>query len=260
MNILNRFKSRQKFANSLTQVSGEQAKTFSDYEDGAQLSELVPASYGAIEAALGDASAMDPRTNASAQAIYGINAESVATSRPVVFSTIAMNAMSQASGPGVLTIGGCDYHDGTQTTGDAKDLEIGIEIGRAVELAHRLGQPLFFHVLTDGGVYSVNGTRKWQGDSGTRGMSIMGYFNPKQAPEYVGPAKIQLGYYSQGQGAETNTLLGNSPALVGYAVFANYLSVCGRLGEFHNFAPEVFLPKGQLESVVVFAEVAQHSL
>ena len=51
MNILNRFKSRQKFANSLTQVSGEQAKTFSDYEDGAQLSELVPASYGAIEAA-----------------------------------------------------------------------------------------------------------------------------------------------------------------------------------------------------------------
>ena len=37
-----------------------------------------------------------------------------------------------------------------------------------------------------------------------------------------------------------------------YAVFGNYLNVCGRLGEFENYAPRGTFTPSQLESLMVF--------
>ena len=64
----------------------------------------------------------------------------------------------------------------------------------------------------------------------------------------------QVGRYTEGQGADRSTLTGNSPSLVAYAVFANYLNCCGMLGSFPEFAPGVFTGAGELKSVLLFEE------
>lgn len=193
---------------------------------------------------------LDSRNFAASQGAYGINAGSPENSQDVVFSSIVMNVLNGVSGPGALTIGGCDYHDSTQSTGDQKDLEIGQQIGRAFELAHRMQKPLFMQIITDGGVSSRSGSRVWTGESGERGLSVIGYYHPDQPVEYY-QGRIQVGNYTEGQTADRTTLVGSSPALAAYSAFANYLNVAGKLGEFDQYAPGIF-SRTELESVLVF--------
>ena len=152
------------------------------------------------------------------------------------------------SGPGVISIGGCDYHDGTQTAGDTKDREIGIEIGRAVEYAHKIQVPLMIQVITDGGIYPREGSRTWQGDSVDTCMSVVGYYRPDAAPKYI---RQQVGAYTNTQGADQSTIVGANPLFAAYGVFANYLQAAGRLGEFQKIIPGVFSDQ-QLQSLLIF--------
>ena len=64
--------------------------------------------------------------------------------------------------------------------------------------------------------------------------------------------RLQVGFYTDGQGAERSTLLGASPQLVAYAVFANYLNCCGQLGKFNQWLPGIFTGGGELDSVLLF--------
>ena len=194
-------------------------------------------------------SGLDPRENNFAQQVYGINAGTAQNDTRAITAALAMNTINGASGPSVFTLGDCDYHNGTSTKGDGKDREMGDEIGRAIELAHRMNKPFFFHLLTDGGCSSNSRDRVWTGDQDDYCMSVLGYYSPDGPPKMK---TLQVGHFNTGQGAARDTLLGNSPTLVGYAVFANYLNICGKLKEFHNYAPGVFTKKSQLESVLVF--------
>lgn len=192
---------------------------------------------------------LDPRVDPAAAAAFALNAQSVGNTAPVISASIAMNALKGFSGPGVWTIGGCDYHDGTSTTGDGKDRQMGETMGRSIELAHRLQRPLFFQLFTDGGCDAQVGTRKWRGDSGDKCMTVIGFYHPKGAPKLK---QVQVGSFTDGQGADRTTLLGSNPLLAAYAVFANYLNCIGQLGKFHDHVPGVFTGAGELDSVIIF--------
>lgn len=192
---------------------------------------------------------VDPRQEADFQKIYGINANTATNSVDAVRATIVMNLLKRTAGAGVITIEDCDYHNRGLAATDAIDLGIGREIGRAVEAAHRMGKPLFLQILTDGGCLAKDGIRSWEGDSGIRSLTVMGYYNPK------GPAdqpRLQVGQYTDGQGADRDTIVGTDAKAAAYAVFANYLNVCGRLGEFENTAPRGIFTPAQLDSLMVF--------
>ncbi len=194
---------------------------------------------------------LDPRGDTNFQQIYNINQNSAPNDPNVVNASVTMNALKGQSGPGVLTFSGCDYHTGSQGPGDAKDLEIGLELGRAIEGAKRLGKPLFFQILTDGGVGAKQGTREWQNDQGIKGMTVIGYYRPDQAPAMTDV--LQVGQYTDGQGVDRNSFIGADANKVAYAVFANYLQISGRLGEFDNYVPTgVFTPE-QLRKTLIFA-------
>ena len=64
-----------------------------------------------------------------------------------------------------------------------------------MELAARLNKPLFFQIITDGGVSAPPGTRNWNSDSNQRSMTIVGFFDPKGAPKQ---RRIQVGEYTDG--------------------------------------------------------------
>jgi hypothetical protein len=239
-------------AAALAKLAGVQKDAFRGRPGGDALVRAADDAYGGLDHALKNNDGLDPRRDEDAKAVYKINEQSDGKARDVILGAVAMNVIKRNAGPGVLTIGGCDYHDGKQATGDQKDLEIGTEIGRAVELACRLKQPLFLQVITDGGLYAAGGSRNWQGDAGNKSMTVLGYYRPDGAPAYRRQASQQIGAYTSGQGVDTTTLVGDKPALAAYAAFANYLNACGRIRDFDQFASGVFTSR-ELESVLIFA-------
>jgi len=236
-------------AQGMSDLTGEHVPEIRQRTRGDRLAELSQAAYEKNATDTASGSSMDPRQQTITQQVYQINAGTQPNDVRAITATIALNAINGNAGPGVITVGGCDYHDGTQTTGDAKDLEMGQHIGRAIETAHRLKQPFFFNLITDGGVYSRRGSRNWQGDDGTKCMSVIGMYNPAGAPAM---RRIQVGSYTDGQGVDRTTVIGASPAKAAYAVLANWLSAQGRLGEFERIAPAGVFSRTELESVLIF--------
>lgn len=235
---------------ALARLSGSQADKLLGMENGEQLKALVECGLLENQAYINAstaASQVDPRLDPACQAVFGITAAS--TGAVTTIPTIAYNVLKKNTGPGAITFGGCDYHDGTQTTGDAKDLEIGTAIGQCVELAHRLGTALVFAVVSDGSVYSDPGTRIWRGDAGSQGLLAVGFFNP------VGPPpmrRLQVGHFKEGQGVERSTYIGNSPKLAAYAVFANYLAASGNIGLFTSFVQNNEFQASQIDAHLLF--------
>ena len=159
-----------------------------------------------------------------------------------------MNVLRGQSGPGTITIPLCDYHDNSQATGDGKDLEAGREIGRAIEMAYRMKTPLVFQLLTDGGISSVPGTRIWVSDDQEKTMTLMGYYDPKSAPSM---RRLQVGHFTNGQGAARNTLIGNDTTQVAFSIFANYLSIAGSMAAFAPIVGNRF-PSDKINDVLIF--------
>ena len=197
---------------------------------------------------------MDARVDPILQKIYGISSSTSVVDINAKFSTIAKGVLNSLTGPAVMTIGGCDYHDNTMETGDKKDFEIGEQLGRLFEYSYQIKKPVFVQMITDGGVYSRENSRVWAGDSGDKCMSIIAYMNPNKEPEYIDKKKVQVGHYTDGQGVERKSLIGNSPALASYSVFANYLNICNQLHRFDEFSGSMnpIFTKEELESVLIF--------
>ncbi len=191
---------------------------------------------------------LDPRQDQDIQAIYSIEG-SQSDSVEAVSAAVVMNVLRGNSGPGALTVGGCDYHDGSQSTGDGKDREMGQQIGRAIEAAYRLKKPLFFQLITDGGVYADPGTRNWRGDASIKSLTVIGFFNPSGAPSQ---RRTQVGSYVDGQAVDQTTTVGGEPAKVAYAVLANYLNACGKLKAFDQLAPRSFFSAAQMDEILIF--------
>ena len=164
------------------------------------------------------------------------------------------------AGLGVRLEGGYDYHNGTRSVGDAKDLKLGDEIGSMLAYAATINKPLAIIVTTDGGVLSdgsgengYNGNLNtrlntlnrgdlyslvrnerlgqklvWNTDANnTRGAIVMFVYHPKGVKQ----RKAQIGaYQNAGVVAEVNAISASLPNTVA-AITANWLALHGREGE-----------------------------
>ena len=174
----------------------------------------------------------DARQDAMFQRIYGINQNTQANNAQAIEASIVMNVLKKMSGPGVITIGGCDYHVSNANTSDTKDREIGVSIGRALRAAAELKTPLFFGIITDGGCYvreANDYNRAWTGDSNLRSMSIVGFYDPAKKPEL---SRSQVGAYNKEGVVDTTTYVGAGPQTTVLGMLANYLKVNGQLDRF----------------------------
>jgi hypothetical protein len=198
----------------------------------------------------GGENALDPRTDAIAQAVFGITAATATTSMDAVAAGIIVNAIQAKSGPGVWTLGDCDYHTGSQTKGDTQDGTMGTMIGRAVEYAHRAGKPLFFQLITDGSCSANRGTRNWSQDT-NEGVMLFGYYSPQGAPQYVRDGVVQLGAFTDGQTVDRTTIVGAAARTAALSVFANYCNVANKMAAFEQLAPNSF-SAADLRSLLLF--------
>ncbi len=238
-------------AQGAVELGEVQKEAFMGMAGGKTLADGSVCAYSKSLDFLAGVQGLDPRQDGIAAGVYGINAGSAPDDMNVVAASVVMNSVNGFAGPGTWSLGGCDYHTGDQATGDGKDLEMGLQMGKAIELAFQMKKPLFFQLITDGGNSAQEGTRNWSADSGERTMTVIGFFDPKGPPEMI---RSQVGQFTDGQGADPASVIGGNPTLVAYAAFANYLSVTGRLGEFSTYAPGVFTGTDELKKVLIFAE------
>lgn len=248
-------KNKQRIAKLLNRLSRTQLKKLV----GGPLSQAgfdyIASGLDALPTRIEIGNQLDARLDPDFQQIYSISPASDSKSAAVLRAALAMTTLKGIAGPCVITIEGCDYHDQTQSSGDAKDLEIGQEIGRVIEAARRLKTSVFIHVITDGGIYPNAGTRTWAGDDVEKCMSLVGLYTPSAPPQPYLAGRMQIGSYTANQGADRTTLVGGNPAVAANAAFANYLSAAGRMDLLNSVYP-ASLPAKDLEPALLFGAIS----
>lgn len=224
---------KNRLLDAISKLNLSQLKRLSRMTLFDQLSAIAGCSATKVARQVGDPGAVDGRRNSLVQTAYGVTAAD--TSDNARNASIAYNVLSGQAGYGVITIEGCDYHNGTRTTGDAKDREIGTQIGNAIALAAAMKKPLFVCLITDGGISSSPGSPNWNGDSGQRAMAAMGYYSP------TAPAQLsvtQAGSFTDGQVNDTAHYVAATPKRVAQVMTLNYLSLLNRAADFQKAFPD----------------------
>lgn len=152
------------------------------------------------------------------------------------FGTLVLAALTGKVGPVSLVMGGYDYHDGTQTTGDQRDLEYGQIKGKICESAALLSKKLFIRTFSDGSTYSDRDTRIWRGDDASKSMCILTHYDPAGVSAL---GKNYLGHFTSGQGAAKNVAPGKSPELGSLTALYAYLTIAGQTQLFDQVLREM---------------------
>lgn len=164
------------------------------------------------------ADALDPTKDAEISRIYG----TASGSNEACISKLVIGGNA---GVGVILKDGYDYHDGTRATGDAKDLEAGVTIGRIIAYAASQNRAVSIMIVTDGGV-SSNASGAWVADSGVRAAALQISYHPTGIKTL--DTDPQVGAYKSDETVNgTINAISNSPSALALAFTANYLAISG---------------------------------
>lgn len=180
---------------------------------------------------------VDPSKNANVTAVYGLSASNV-TDVTRTKAAVTYSSLMGYSSSSFIHLGGYDYHiPGTREAANKKDFEAGVEIGRILELAHRLQKSVFLFIATDGSNFSVQSespNSAWSADT-SASMQAMFAYSPSGL-SLAGKNEL-VGHYLSDQSVEKNTLVGDRSDYVAAAVMANYLGMHGKEGDLTKVAP-----------------------
>lgn len=200
-------------------------------------------------------------------------------------ATYAKLLANNYAGVGIIEQGGFDYHNGTRSLGDAKDLMLGDQIGSMIAYAHAIKKPIAIVVITDGAVVSngaseagYNGNLQselnkpnhnrgdlipliqneqigsklaWRSDaSGVRGAAVMFVYHPNGVKQV---RSSQVGAFEDsGIVKQVNAISGNLQNLVA-AITANWLALKGQQGDIKKIMTEDI--SKSLDEYIVFDKV-----
>lgn len=238
---------------SISSLSASQASKVTNYNYGKTLSQLVQCSNQDNNRLISNVGSLniDPINIPAFAQVWGIDNQTARNSQNYVFASMVFNALNGNAGTINLEIGGFDYHNGTRTSGEAKDLEAGTVIGRVLQSLAIMGKKGFIVVTSDGGVsspVSESLTAPWSSDRGTAGSAYMIGYDPAGAQKTL---STQLGHFTQAQVADDNFLIGGSAEMAAGAMFANYLAFNNKIHLIESYLPRVF-SSDQIDLVTKF--------
>jgi len=145
-----------------------------------------------------------------------------------IFGSMVYNALKGNSGSVGIDLGGYDYHGQGATAQNQKDFDAGQAVGKILATAQAMNQKVCINITSDGSVGAPSGSGLrpgFTGDRGSGGMAYMIFFDPAGRPSMKNDktAPWQLGYYTSGQGAADDSIVGSADK-AGVAMFANYLA------------------------------------
>ncbi|MEO0334954.1 MAG: hypothetical protein AAF202_01075, partial [Pseudomonadota bacterium] len=133
---------------TIEDLTMSQARGIASKTGGAELQKLVACSSKDNSDLVGSD---DPGVNPSANANFlGVWGNPDMNSREFTQASIVYNVIRGNAAAGTINLGGYDYHNGTRSRGDEKDLEAGTVVGRILESFATMGVKGFVVVTTDG--------------------------------------------------------------------------------------------------------------
>jgi len=238
---------RKKLLELVNSLSGSQARTVASpgSATGTMLAKVVECATGKnIELASKTDPGIDPGLDGGVAAVWGINAANKAGAN-YAQAAMVYNALKGNSSTCSIELGGYDYHGNNRDVTNTADLRAGELIGRVLETAAVMNKPVFIYVVSDGSVSAPRDTAfggNYTNDSGTRGELLFLAFHPTARPGVKNDAfGRQLGFYTPGQGASDDTVVG-TPQKAAAAAVANFLSFAGgdHLKKFEAIYPGLF--------------------
>jgi hypothetical protein len=203
----------------------------------------------------GDPTALDPSNDADIVGPTGIFSQQEFDDESQFRKTASVMKLviNGFAGAGTIQMGGFDYHNGSRSTGETRDLRAGRCMGACIEYAARIGVPLMMYVFSDGGVFSDGmiddsaegrGKGVWRGDNSSGAASFFMVYNPGGRPQlFTGDGldaalHQQLGHYRADGGVETTaTPASNNVNLLVETVVYNYMALHGEQGNFPTLFP-----------------------
>ncbi len=236
---------KTKLFETVKSLTADQARNLASQTGGEALSKLMKCANIDNTNLVANASALKISPLDAAVPVFattwGINAQTNTSSQNFVFATMVYNALNGNAGTINLDIGGYDYHNGTRTTGDQKDLEAGMVIGRVLRSLEVMNKKGFVVVTSDGSVSSSESNdpgAPWMSDRGSAGVAYMIGYDPIKPPVV---RSFQLGQFTDpGQAADDGFITGGSPELAAGGIFANYLAFNNKVHLIENYLPRVF--------------------
>lgn len=215
------------------ELSTSQARSIASLSGGSKLGNLIRCATSQNKDLMGNEDpGTSPLGNAALAQAWGINANTATNNQNFVFAAMVFNALNGNCGSVNLELGGYDYHGNPRATTDARDLQAGQVIGRVLESFAVMGKPGLVYVCSDGAVGSAisdTSQSQFQSDRGGGGSALIFAYHPSGRPVTT---NFQLGHFTEGQQANDKHFVGGSAQVAAAAVFANYLSLSGRLDLF----------------------------
>lgn len=246
---------KQKLATLVGNLSSSQARKLASVSSAAHVKDLVECAGVKNATVVGaGANLVNPfaaGAGAQAQAVATIwNANGNPQNSNQVFGAMVYNGLLGQAGSVNLELGGYDYHDGTRTTGDTRDREAGVQIGKIIMCANLLGKKVAVSVTSDGSVSVGGDGQSWVADRGQAGSSLLFLFDPAGRAELNGPP--QIGHYnSNGNSQTVASTLVSDPQTAALATFRNYIAFNGAsaMAKFDQVFSRGTLTPAQLESI-----------
>jgi hypothetical protein len=255
---------RAKLFKTVQELSASQASKIQGMSGGALMTQLLACANIDNSNLIANASSLniDPIGNAAFSTIWGLTAATSKSSQDYVFATLVYNALNGNAGAVNLEMGGFDYHNNTRTSGDGRDEEAGIVIGKVLQsMALMLppGKKGFIVVTSDGSVTSGSESAEpgavWTSDRGAGGSAYMLAFDPSGSTKVrdwvVGKPEFQLGHFTKDQVADETFITGGNPEIAGGGMFINYLAFNGQVGTIDRYLPRVFSAT-DIDKIVMF--------
>lgn len=246
---------KQKLATLVGNLSAAQSRKLASISSVAHVKDLVECA-GVKNATVVGAAAnlVNPFANgasAQAQQVATIwNANGNPQNSNQIFGSMVYNGLLSQAGSVNLELGGYDYHDGTRTTGDTRDNEAGVQIGKIIMSANTLGKKVAIYLTSDGSVSVGGNGTSWVADRGQAGSAILFLFDPAGRPELNGPP--QIGHYnSSGNSQVVAPTLVADPQTAALAAFRNYIAFNGAsaMPKFEQVFARGVLSPAQLDTI-----------
>jgi hypothetical protein len=184
---------------------------------------------------------VDPYKSTHATSVYQLTDSARDAAATQTTAAIAYCNLMGYSSHSFIALPAYDYHEpASRLQSNQKDFEAGVQIGRVLELAHRLNKPVFIFVTTDGSCVSYRSddqTAQWSGDTTTSLQVIFAYHPNGIDFSTSGTLQSQIGNYNNDQSSNKNTLVGDRTDYVASAVTANYLALHNQLNRLSEVVP-----------------------
>lgn len=230
-----------KLFKAIETMTANQTRGIASKTGGKEMSQLLNCATKDNSALVGTPDpGVDPAADPAFLAIWG---DPEVRSADYARAAIVYNVVKGNAAAGTINLGGYDYHNGTRTTGDARDLQAGTLVGMILQSFAAMGTKGFVAVTTDGAVTGPNSGSAggpWTSDRGSAGMAYMMAYNPVGAPSTMG---FQMGHYLPGrnqQAVDQSFVTSGTAEMAAAGIFANYLSFSGQLGLLEAVLPRVF--------------------